>query len=353
MLTSAAEIVGKVLASIDHRPLEEIIREQVGVIQSNDFTKIYEEVAGFGPLTPLLNETSITEIIVNNFETIYIERNGRLEKHESSFVSPVTYHRVVQHLLRDIDRIADQRHPIADGTLACGARVHIVVPPVTSHPVVTIRKHGEQQLTLHNLIENKMLTEMLAEKLRRTFVEQRKNILIAGPTGSGKTTLLRALLLELNSHERVITIEDTEEIKLRRPNCISLLSRFSPDGLVPEVSLHDLVKATLRMRPDRLVLGEIRAHEAAAFVEALSTGHQGSVSSIHGATSHEALHRLENLISRLSPQWPPDSIRRLIRDSVDLVVVLGRSANGHRHITQISNISGLESFGLLLDDWVV
>jgi pilus assembly protein CpaF len=307
------------------------------------------ELEGFGPIAPFLEDPLITEILIDSFSKIFIEKEGKLQKTDSHFSDEHALNRFLKRLLRDIDRTVDMRHPLVDGTLGDGTRVHIAHPPITTNPIISMRRHSKTNWSLSDLSKNGMFSEKILLKLREK-IEQRFNVLICGATGCGKTTLLRSLIYEISSQERVITVEDTSELALTRENSVSLLTRISLEGLFPSISLNDLLKNALRMRPDRLVVGEIRSEEALVFLDAVSTGHTGSMSSIHGSSASQALSRLEHLVSREAPQWSMDSIRKLIYEGVDLVIVLERK-NKSRQVREVVELAGLESFGYLFDPW--
>jgi len=310
---------------------------------------LLEELDGYGPVSSYLQNSQVTEILIDSFSTIFIEKNGNLEKANSQFSSEILFSRFLKKILCDIDRVADLRHPLVDGTLQDGTRVHIALPPVTKNPVISMRRHSQENWTLENLTSRGMFSKEVLEKLRAK-VDARANILLCGPTGCGKTTLLRSLINEIQGEERIITVEDTSELAITRPNSVSLLTRISLEGLFPSITLNDLLKNSLRMRPDRLVVGEIRSEEALVFLDAISTGHRGSMSSIHGSSSSQALSRLEHLVSRGAPQWSTECIRKLIYEGVDLIVVLGRQ-KGNRQVQEIVELAGLESFGYLFEPW--
>jgi len=310
---------------------------------------LIEELDGLGPVGAHLNDPEVTEILIDSFALIFIEKNGHLQKTTSQFSNEIIFNRFLKKILRDIDRVADLRHPLVDGTLQDGTRVHIALPPVTANPVISMRRHSKHNWSLGDLSKKGLFSERILTKLKAK-IEKKSNILICGATGCGKTTLLRSLIREVIASERVITVEDTSELALTRLNTVSLLTRISLEGLFPAITLNDLLKNALRMRPDRLVVGEIRSEEALVFLDAISTGHTGSMSSIHGSSATQALSRLEHLVSRAAPGWSMDSIRKLIYEGVDLVIVLGRK-NGIRQVFEIVELAGLESFGYLFESW--
>jgi pilus assembly protein CpaF len=358
MITSElrSQLIQKTLENISDEPLTSTIEKQLKVFlpsADENYTKerdfLINEIEGYGPIENLLKDPQVTEILVNSYQEIYFEKNGELHPSDEIFSSPITLERLVKKFLSEMDRVADRRYPLVDGTLKDGTRVHVALPPITQAPVLSIRRHGHRSWTLENLCEQKMFSTNVYQKLVHQ-ISQRKTILICGPTGSGKTTLMRALLKEVSLGERIVTIEDTEELCLKRSNTVSLLTRICLDDLVPSVTLNDLLKNALRMRPDRLVIGEIRGEEALIFLDAISTGHSGSMSSIHGSTTQQALSRLEQLVSRAAPQWSVASIRKLIFESVSSVICVERKKEG-RAISEIADLTGLENFGFLIEPW--
>jgi len=352
-----ALIIQKTLENMSSEPLEIALDAQIKLIdpQNADLAELHrnliEEIDGYGPITSLLKNQNVTEILIDSPSEIYVEESGNLQKANLSFTNSQTLNRFIKNLLREIDRTADQRHPLVDGTLADGSRVHIALPPVTSLPVISIRRHSKLDWSLKDLSLKGMFSESLLQKLQ-SKINQRANILICGATGCGKTTLLRSMINEIPKSERVLTIEDTSELSLTRPNSVSLLTRISLEGLFPSINLSDLLKNALRMRPDRLVVGEMRSEEALVFLDAVSTGHTGSMSSIHGSSATQALSRLEHLVSRGALQWSMESIRKLIYEGIDLVIGVERK-NGNRQIHEVVELAGLEPFGYLLEPWVI
>lgn len=351
---SYAELIQKTLDSLSDQPLEETLKDVIashfGENSSHAslyFEKIKNEINGYGPLGSLLDDPTVSEILINGRDVIYFEKDGKLQPHDEIFSSERTWNRFIHRLLGLIDKSADARIPLADGTLPDGSRVHVALPPVVPSPIITIRKHLSHLWKLADLVGQAMMTPGLAAQLE-TWVTERKNILICGSTGSGKTTLLRALLQLCPAHERLITLEDTPEISSVGPHHINLFTREDPSGLAPAIGLTTLLKNSLRMRPDRIIIGEVRGEEALVMLDALATGHRGSMSTLHAATPQRALRRLESLVSRAAPRWELMTIRQLIYDGIDIVVTLEKK-NGLRRISQTAQISGIESFGYLLD----
>lgn len=347
-----ARVIKDALQNFTEISLESALSQSIEKVAPgchDQFEELFDEIEGFGPLSSLLKNTEISEILVDSPHEIYFEEQGTLRRSLKLFSGPLTLDRLVKRLLRDMDRIADQRHPMVDGTLPDGTRVHIVLPPISKNPTISLRRHQKLSWTLEKLLDMQMFTAKIFERLQNQ-IREKANILICGPTGSGKTTLLRALLSAVPQDERTIIVEDTAELSLERGNTVSLLTRISLENLFPSIHLSLLLKNALRMRPDRLVVGEIRSEEALVFLDALSTGHRGSMSSIHGSSAQQALSRLEHLVSRGAPQWSLESIRKLIFESVDLIVCVERR-DGTRKISQVVELAGLENFGFLLDEW--
>jgi pilus assembly protein CpaF len=311
------------------------------------FNHLFEELEGFGPLKGLIEDSEISEILVNGFQHIFYEKEGRLHRFEETFTSEITFKRLIQRILIRMERTADARHPLVDGVLDDGTRIHIALPPVADVPSLSIRRHTYKHRGLTDLVQAGMITSTIEEKFKG-WVKDKRNLMICGPTGSGKTTLLRALLNTIPTQERIITLEDTAEIGKFGSHVVNLITRQDPEGLAPHISLQTLLRNSLRMRPDRIVVGEVRGEEALVLLDALATGHRGSLSTLHGATAAQALRRLESLVSRAAPHWPLTTIRQLISDAIDIIIVIEKE-NGLRKVSQAAQISGFESFGFLLN----
>lgn len=346
------DLVTRTLNDLGDDPVGKTLSEAALTLENHPgfsdetFSEALRELENLGPLESLMNDESVSEILVNDFDMIFFEKAGKLFKHEKQFSSRLTFKRLLDRLLIEIEKVADKRHPLVDGTLKNGCRVNIALPPITRTPTLSLRKHTFSQWCLDDLVCFKMLNSSQAEILK-TWVREKKNILVSGSTSSGKTTMLRALARCAEPLERIITIEDTLELGLDGSQNLSLVTREDPEGLVPAIDLNRLLKNSLRMRPDRLIVGEIRGEECLTFLDALATGHSGSMSSIHGGSASQALLRLESLISRAAPQWPMAAIRQLVFDGVDCVVHLEKQ-NGLRVLSQAAQIEGVETFGYLL-----
>lgn len=296
---------------------------------------VAEEVLGYGPLQALLVDPEITDVMVNGPEEIYVERQGRLEKTALQFRDERHLLEVARRIAGDAGRRLDAAHPCVDARLPDGSRFHAILPPLSlKGPCLTIRRFRREVFTLEDLLERGSLTPGALKILERA-VEGRQNILISGNTGSGKTTLLTALAARIDPRERVITIEDAAELNLPLPHVVALETRPAGVDGHPGVTLRELVKNALRMRPDRLLIGEMRGAEAFDVLQAWHTGHRGSFCTVHANGPEDALLRFTTLAS-LAPERPPFAVlKRQVKATVDLVVHLERTPEGRRHLAQI------------------
>jgi pilus assembly protein CpaF len=309
--------------------------------------RILGELFGTGPLAPLLEDETITEIIVNGFSSIYFERDGAFYKHDDHFLSAFTLSQFIQFLCSEAKIRLDLNHPFADGFWR-GLRVHIAQAPlVSASHTLCLRRHPKKSWRLSDFAERGWAEASQIDKLQ-SLLRDRTNLLIVGPTGSGKTSLISALLSEIPQTERAVVIEDTPEIHL--PNAIStkLLTRADNQGILKDFSQTDLVKQSLRMRPERLVIGEVRGGEARDLLLALSTGHTGSLGSLHANSAKQALLRLEMLIQMGAPAWSQETIRQLILLGLGALVVV-EIKDGKRKLEGIYKICSLEKIGFLLE----
>ena len=311
--------------------------------RSHIFNMIEDEINGNGPLTELLKDKDITEIMVNGPHEVYIEIDGRIRKDESvSFINDEHIVRTVQRLIQPLGRTIDSANPMVDSRLSDGSRINAVIPPLSvKGPIVTIRKFKDDMVNIDELLRIGTLTNEMAKFLEAS-VKGKLNIIVCGGTGSGKTTLLNILGSFIDNVDRIITIEDAAELKLHQEHVISLETRTVSYGAGNEITIRDLVRNALRMRPDRIIVGECRGKEAFDMLQAMNTGHDGSLTTIHANGVVDALNRLETLVLMSGLEIPIKAIREYIVNAIDLVINIERMADGKRKITNISEIVNIE-----------
>ena len=311
--------------------------------RSHLYNLIDNEINGYGPITELLSDKNITEIMVNSPNEIYIEIDGQLIKDESiSFINDEHIVRTIQRLIEPLGRTIDAANPMVDSRLQDGSRINAVIPPLSTRgPVITIRKFKETMANIEDLIRIGSLTPYMARFLEAS-VKGKLNIIVCGGTGSGKTTLLNILSSFINTHERIITIEDAAELHLHQEHVISLETRVTNYDSDGEVTIRDLVKNSLRMRPDRIIVGEVRGKEAFDMLQAMNTGHDGSLTTLHANGAQDALNRLETMVLMSGLDIPIKAIREYIASAIDLVVNIERMNDGKRKVTSISELAGFE-----------
>lgn len=311
--------------------------------------RIEAEYFGYGPLIPLLNDESITEVIINCFDCLWIEKNGQLMSSPDTFYSDHTYEHFLKRLYLEIGQEPSLTVPFVDSSWH-GHRLHIIAPYTFDHPAtrLTIRKHQKIPWSLEQLKYHEWAGSAAIEYLKQ-IIGERKNFVVIGPTGSGKTSVLNALLQECYSSDRMVILEDSQELTVPNPASTLLLTRFDSRNILPSITLSDLVRQSLRMRPDRLVIGEVRGGEAKDLLMALATGHSGSASTLHASDARQALIRLEMLIQMGAPDWSLQAIRRLIQMSLDYIIVCARQPNGRRYLDGIYKLISLEDSGLIIE----
>ena len=304
--------------------------------------EVQHELFGLGPLEPLLADPTISDILVNTYANIYIERRGKLEKTSISFKDDEHLMRVIERIVSTVGRRIDEAQPMVDARLVDGSRVNAIIPPLAiDGPVLSIRRFGTDPLKMPALIENGALTREIAI-LFEMCVRARLNIVISGGTGAGKTTLLNALSAYIPADERIVTIEDSAELQMQQPHVVRLETRPSNIEGKGEVSQRDLVKNALRMRPDRIVIGEVRGAEAIDMLQAMNTGHDGSLTTIHANTPRDALARLETMIQMTGMRLSDRAMRQQVASAINMVIQVARLTDGTRRITSISEITGME-----------
>ncbi|HUD27959.1 MAG TPA: CpaF family protein [Novosphingobium sp.] len=311
---------------------------------------VEDEVVGLGPLAPLLRDPTVDDIIVNGANTIYAERGGLLQRVETRFRDDAHLMNIIQRIVGPIGRRVDEATPFVDARLPDGSRVNIVIPPIAlDGPLVSIRKFRLQELSVDDCVTGGTMSQPMAAYLT-SAVRSRLNILICGGTGAGKSTLLNVLSSCISNAERLVTIEDAAELQLRQEHVVRLETRPPNVDGSREVSARDLVRNALRMRPDRIILGEVRGVEAVEMLQAMSTGHDGSMATLHANTPRDALSRLEMLLGFAGQQSDVRAVRRFVANSIHVIVNIQRLANGSRRITSVAEVTGVEGEAYTLNE---
>jgi pilus assembly protein CpaF len=312
--------------------------------------EVLDEVFGLGPLEPLLKDPSISDILVNGFDNVYIERNGRLIETNVRFKDTAHVRMIIDRIVSNVGRRIDDSSPIVDARLPDGSRVCAVIPPISLiGPVLAIRRFGKKLLSTEDLLKNETLTTGMLDFLS-ACVEARMNIVVSGGSGSGKTTMLNMLSRFIPEEERIITIEDTAELQLQQPHVVRLETRPVNIEGVGAVTQRDLVINSLRMRPDRIVIGECRGPEALDMLQAMNTGHEGSMTSVHANSPRDAFGRLETMVMMASEHIPDRVIRQMLASAIHLVVHTVRLSDGTRKVASITEVLGMEGDHILMED---
>jgi pilus assembly protein CpaF len=312
--------------------------------------QVLDEIFGLGPLEPLVQDPSISDILVNTFKQVYIERNGRLERTDVRFQDDRHLLQVIDRIVSAVGRRIDDSSPMVDARLPDGSRVNAIIKPLAlDGPHLSIRKFKRDALSGEDLLRTESLTEPMLELLRG-IVKARLNILISGGTGAGKTTLLNILSSFIPANERIVTIEDSAELQLRQPHVVRLETRPANIEGEGEVSQRLLLVNALRMRPDRIIMGEVRGGEAVDMLQAMNTGHDGSITTLHANSPRDALSRLETMISMASLDLPEKAMRQQIASAIQLVIQVSRLSDGARKVAQISEIAGMEGDVITMQD---
>ena len=304
---------------------------------------VVNDLLGFGPIQELLDDPSVSEIMVNGPGQIWVERSGTISLSDATFGSSEQLLRIIDRMVRSSGRRVDQSSPMVDARLPDGSRLNVVLPPLSvDGPAVTIRKFTSSGLVIDDLVASGTVSAPAADFLQDA-VASRMNVLVSGGTGTGKTTVLNILSSFIAPDERVVTIEDAVELTLRLPNLIRLEARPSNSEGAGEVNIRDLVRNSLRMRPNRIVVGEVRGSETIDMLQAMNTGHEGSLSTVHANSPRDALRRLETMILLAGVDLPLRAVREQIASSIDVIVHLARDARGRRFVTTITEVVGMES----------
>lgn len=311
---------------------------------------IINDMVGLGPLEALINDPTINDIMINSPDKTFVERNGLLQQTDVKFRNERHVLQIAQRIANQVGRRIDESSPMVDARLKDGSRVNIIIPPLALNgPSISIRKFSQKTILLNDMVKSASISKKMHLFLAMA-AHSRLNMIIAGGTGSGKTTLLNALSAQINQKERVVTIEDAAELKLQQPHVVRLESRPSNIEGQGLVEIKDLVKNALRMRPDRIIIGECRGAEAFDMIQAMNTGHDGSMSTIHSNSTREAMSRLENMIVMSGHELPNSAIKSYIIDAVDIVVQVSRMRDGKRRVIQISEIVGLDNDRITVRD---
>jgi pilus assembly protein CpaF len=336
------KILNDVLAE-EHIFLSRLERDRI-------FNQLLDEILGYGPIQPLLNDDTINEIMVNGPYKVYIERNGKIEKTNITFRDSEHLMRIIDRILAPLGRRVDESCPYMDARLPDGSRVNVIIPPLSLvGPVLTIRKFAKIPFTVEKLIEIGTITPEAVEFLKACIIA-RLNIVISGGTGSGKTTLLNVLSGFIPNDERIITIENAAELQLRQEHVVTLETRPPNIEGKGEVTMRDLVINALRMRPDRIIVGEVRGGEALDMLQAMNTGHDGSLTTLHANSPRDALSRLETMVLMAGIEIPIKAIRQQIASALDLIVHMERLRDGSRKVVQITEVQGMEGDTIVLQD---
>jgi pilus assembly protein CpaF len=304
--------------------------------------EILDEIFGLGPLEPLLKDPTVSDILVNRFDKVYVERAGKIEPTGLSFKDDAHLMQIIDRIVSRVGRRVDESSPMVDARLADGSRVNAIIPPLAiDGPCLSIRRFGHDPITARNMIENKTLTEPMLELLSAT-VKGKLNLLISGGTGAGKTTLLNVLSGYIPNSDRIVTIEDAAELQLHQEHVVRLETRPPNIEGKGAVRQRQLVINSLRMRPDRIIVGEVRGEEAFDMLQAMNTGHEGSLTTVHANSPRDALSRVESMFSMASLNLPERAMRQQIASAIHLVVQIARLTDGSRKVLSISEVTGME-----------
>ena len=305
-------------------------------------TEVLDEVFGLGPLEPLLADPTVSDILVNTHKRVYVERKGILEMTSIQFRDDIHLMSIIDRIVSAVGRRVDESSPMVDARLADGSRVNAIIPPLAvDGPCLSIRRFGRDPLTSEDLLQNNTLTEPMLELLRGC-VKARLNILVSGGTGAGKTTFLNVLSSYISNRERIVTVEDAAELQLHQDHVVRLETRPANIEGRGAIQQRQLVINSLRMRPDRIIVGEVRGEEALDMLQAMNTGHDGSLTTIHANTPRDALSRLETMVAMGSLNIPDSAIRRQIASAIDVVVQVSRLSDGTRKVISLAEITGME-----------
>jgi pilus assembly protein CpaF len=321
-----------------------------GITRDQIVSRVVDEVVGLGPIDALMRDPSISEIMVNSPDEVFFEREGILYLSDVRFRDQAHIARVIERIIAPIGRRVDESSPMVDARLPDGSRVNVIIPPVSpKSPTITIRKFRADKMTMDDLVRAGTITAEMVEFLK-ACVKVKLNILISGGTGTGKTTFLNALSAHIPEGERIVTIEDPVEIKLQQPHVVSLEARPPNIDGKGEITQRDLLRNSLRMRPDRIIIGEVRGPEAFDMLNAMNTGHEGSLSTVHANSPRDALARIENMVLMANLELPDRAIREQVSSALDLIIQLSRFTDGVRRVTHVTEVTGMEGEVVTLQD---
>ena len=344
---------GRIATVSDERVRADIATATVQILEEEKFlltleerdtfvVEIQDEVFGLGPLEPLLQDPTVSDILVNGCENIFIERRGKLERTVARFRDNAHLMRIIEKIVSAVGRRVDESSPLVDARLADGSRVNVIIPPLAlDGPTISIRRFGSDPLMVDDLIECGTLTPEIVE-LMRGVVQCRLNVLISGGTGAGKTTLLNVVSSFVPENERIVTIEDSAELQLKQAHVVRLETRPANIEGTGLINQRDLVINSLRMRPDRIVVGEVRGPEALDMLQAMNTGHDGSLTTIHANSPRDALTRVETMVAMAGLDMPQRSVRNQLASAIDVVIQLSRLSDGRRKLVSLQEIAGME-----------
>jgi pilus assembly protein CpaF len=336
---------------------ETVLRREVpnvgGITRDQIVARVVDEVVGLGPIDAMIRDPSVTEVMVNAPDEVYFEREGIIYLSDIRFRDADHIERIIERIVAPLGRRVDEASPMVDARLADGSRVNVIIPPVSpKSPTITIRKFRADKMTMDELCSAGTIEAEVAQFLK-ACVKLRLNILISGGTGTGKTTFLNALSAYIPESERIVTIEDPTELRLQQPHVVSLEARPPNIDGKGEITQRELLRNTLRMRPDRIIIGEVRGSEAFDMLNAMNTGHEGSLSTVHANSPRDALARVENMVMMANLDLPNQAIREQVSSALHLMVHLARFSDGVRRVTHVSEITGMEGQIITMQDLFV